>query len=87
MVHRAEYYFLCSLSLGCRARLGRDTFRPDQLYRNDCRVIDNQVKDTFHGNNKLIAPLSLTIFVWVFDEPDGLNTRRCGARAHDVGWC
>ena len=28
--------------------------------------IDNQVKDTFHGNNKLIAPLSLTIFVWVF---------------------
>ena len=27
--------------------------------------IDNQVKDTFHGNNKLIAPLSLTIFVWV----------------------
>ena len=28
--------------------------------------LDNQVKDTFHGNNKLIAPLSLTIFVWVF---------------------
>ncbi len=28
--------------------------------------IDTQVKDTFHGNNKLIAPLSLTIFVWVF---------------------
>jgi F-type H+-transporting ATPase subunit a len=28
--------------------------------------IDNQVKDTFHGSNKLIAPLSLTIFVWVF---------------------
>ena len=28
--------------------------------------IDNQVKDTFPGKNKLIAPLSLTIFVWVF---------------------
>ena len=28
--------------------------------------IDTQVKDMFHGNNKLIAPLSLTIFVWVF---------------------
>lgn len=28
--------------------------------------IDNQVRDTFHGKNKLIAPLSLTIFVWVF---------------------
>ena len=30
------------------------------------QFIDTQVKDTFHGNNKLIAPLSLTIFVWVF---------------------
>src|ERR1700704_4564112 len=28
--------------------------------------IDNQVKDTFHGTNKLLAPLALTIFCWVF---------------------
>ena len=28
--------------------------------------IDNQVKDTFHGQKKLVAPLALTIFVWVF---------------------
>ena len=28
--------------------------------------IDTQVKDAFHGKNKLIAPLALTIFVWVF---------------------
>ena len=28
--------------------------------------IDNQVKDTFHGQNKLVAPLALTIFGWVF---------------------
>jgi F-type H+-transporting ATPase subunit a len=28
--------------------------------------IDTSVKDAFHGHNKLIAPLSLTIFVWVF---------------------
>jgi len=28
--------------------------------------IDNTVKDTFHGKNRLIAPLALTIFVWVF---------------------
>lgn len=27
---------------------------------------DNQVKDCFHGRNKLIGPLALTIFVWVF---------------------
>jgi len=28
--------------------------------------VDENVKDTFHGDNKLIAPLGLTIFVWVF---------------------
>lgn len=28
--------------------------------------VDTQVKDTFHGKNKLIGPLALTIFVWVF---------------------
>lgn len=28
--------------------------------------VDNTVKDTFHGRNALVAPLALTIFVWVF---------------------
>ncbi|WP_313137553.1 FoF1 ATP synthase subunit A, partial [Stutzerimonas nitrititolerans] len=28
--------------------------------------IEGVVKDTFHGRNALIAPLALTIFVWVF---------------------
>jgi len=28
--------------------------------------VDTQVKDSFHGRNKLIAPLALTIFMWVF---------------------
>lgn len=28
--------------------------------------VDGQVKDTFHGRSKLIAPLGLTIFCWVF---------------------
>jgi len=28
--------------------------------------VDSSVKDTFHGRNPLIAPLALTIFVWVF---------------------
>ena len=27
--------------------------------------VDTSVKETFHGKNALIAPLSLTIFVWV----------------------
>ena len=28
--------------------------------------IDSSVKDTFHGTSRLLAPLGLTIFVWVF---------------------
>ena len=28
--------------------------------------VDSQVKDTFHGTSKLIAPLALTIFCWIF---------------------
>jgi F-type H+-transporting ATPase subunit a len=28
--------------------------------------VDNQVKDSFHGTSKVIAPLALTIFCWVF---------------------
>jgi len=28
--------------------------------------IDSSVRDTFHGKSRLIAPLALTIFVWVF---------------------
>jgi len=28
--------------------------------------VDSNVKDIFHGHNPLIAPLALTIFVWVF---------------------
>lgn len=27
---------------------------------------DNQVKDSFHGESKLIGPMALTIFIWVF---------------------
>jgi F-type H+-transporting ATPase subunit a len=29
-------------------------------------MVDSQVKDCFHGKSKLIAPLALTIFCWVF---------------------
>jgi F-type H+-transporting ATPase subunit a len=28
--------------------------------------VDTSVRDTFHGTNQLIAPLSLTLFVWIF---------------------
>ena len=29
-------------------------------------MVNTSVKETFHGDSKLIAPLALTIFVWVF---------------------
>ena len=29
-------------------------------------LVDQSVKDTFHGKNAVIAPLALTIFVWIF---------------------
>ncbi|MCH7820476.1 MAG: F0F1 ATP synthase subunit A [Proteobacteria bacterium] len=28
--------------------------------------VDSIVKDTFHGKSRLVAPLALTVFVWVF---------------------
>ena len=28
--------------------------------------VDVQVKDSYHGSSKLIAPLALTIFCWIF---------------------
>ena len=28
--------------------------------------VDTQVKDSFHGSSRLIAPLALTIFCWIF---------------------
>lgn len=28
--------------------------------------VDNTVKESFHGRNRLIAPLALTIFIWIF---------------------
>src|SRR5947209_4895859 len=28
--------------------------------------VNQQVKDTYHGKSELIAPLALTVFVWIF---------------------
>jgi F-type H+-transporting ATPase subunit a len=30
------------------------------------KFVDTQVRDTFHGTSRLIAPLALTIFCWIF---------------------
>jgi len=38
--------------------------------QNFCEIIlefvDQQVRDTFHGRSELIAPLALTLFVWIW---------------------
>src|SRR5580692_5982889 len=49
--------------------------------------IDEQVKDSFHGTNKLLAPLALTIFCWVFlfNFMDILPVDLLPALAHGVG--
>ncbi len=49
--------------------------------------VDNQVKDTFHGTNKLLAPLALTIFCWVFlfNAMDILPVDLLPAIAHSAG--
>lgn len=40
------------------------------LFQSSVEVIvefvDTNVRDTFHANNPLIAPMALTIFVWIF---------------------
>ena len=50
-------------------------------------TVDAQVKDTFHGTNKLLAPLALTIFCWVFlfNAMDLLPVDLLPWAAHQVG--
>jgi F-type H+-transporting ATPase subunit a len=50
--------------------------------------IDTQVKDSFHGTTKLLAPLALTIFCWVFlfNAMDVLPVDLLPAIAHGVGF-
>jgi F-type H+-transporting ATPase subunit a len=49
--------------------------------------VDSQVKDSFHGNSKLIPPLALTIFAWVllFNAMDILPVDLLPAIAHGLG--
>ena len=49
--------------------------------------VDGQVKDTFQGSSRLIAPLALTIFCWVFlfNFMDLVPVDLLPAMAHGVG--
>jgi F-type H+-transporting ATPase subunit a len=57
--------------------------------------IDGQVKDVFHGSRKIVAPLALTIFVWVLAmnamdfiplELLGSTASLFGADSHHLYW-
>lgn len=50
--------------------------------------IDNQVRDTFHGTSKLIAPLALTLFCWIllFNIMDIVPVDLLPAAAHHAGF-
>jgi F-type H+-transporting ATPase subunit a len=50
--------------------------------------VDNQVRDTFHGTSKLIAPLALTIFCWIllFNIMDLVPVDLLPAAAHHAGF-
>lgn len=49
--------------------------------------VNDQVRDSFHGQSKLLAPLALTIFCWVFlfNAMDVLPVDLLPAIAHGVG--
>jgi F-type H+-transporting ATPase subunit a len=49
--------------------------------------VDTQVRDTFHGTSKLIAPLALTIFGWIllFNIMDVVPVDLLPAAAHAAG--
>jgi F-type H+-transporting ATPase subunit a len=49
--------------------------------------IDTNVRDSFHGTSKLLAPLALTIFCWVFlfNAMDVLPVDLLPWIAHDIG--
>ncbi|MDD2775972.1 MAG: F0F1 ATP synthase subunit A [Gallionella sp.] len=50
-------------------------------------MVDTQVKDTFHGKSEFIAPLALTIFVWIFamNAMDVLPVDLISGLAHLIG--
>lgn len=51
-------------------------------------MVDNQVRDTFHGKSELVTPLAITIFVWVFlmNAVDLIPVDFIPMAMHAAGW-
>ncbi len=58
-------FFLIFRSVAKKANSGVPT-RFQAAIEFIIEFIDNSVRDTFHGTSKFIAPLALTLFVWIF---------------------
>lgn len=60
------FIFLCLFrSVAKRANAGVPT-RFQSAIEMIVEFVDANVRDSFHGNSRLIAPLALTLFVWIF---------------------
>jgi F-type H+-transporting ATPase subunit a len=58
--------FVVSFWLAARKATASDVPRGFQSFvETVVEFVDTQVRDTFHGTSKIIAPLALTIFCWI----------------------
>lgn len=59
-------FFLVLFRLGVRKATSGVPGKLQNFIEVLVEFVDKQVKDSFHGRSQFIAPLALTIFVWVF---------------------
>jgi F-type H+-transporting ATPase subunit a len=58
-------FFFMFRSVAKKANSGVPT-RFQAFIETIVEFVDNSVRETFHGTSRLIAPLALTLFVWIF---------------------
>lgn len=58
-------FFLMFRSVAKKANSGVPT-RFQAMIESIVEFVDSSVRESFHGTSKLIAPLALTLFVWIF---------------------
>jgi F-type H+-transporting ATPase subunit a len=60
------FVFACVFAFVARNAKMENPGRLQLFVESLIEMVDNQVKDVFHAKSKLVAPLALTIFVWIF---------------------
>ena len=58
--------FLALFRFGAKRATSGQPGRVQNFVESLVEFVDSQVRDSFHGRSPLIAPLALTIFVWIF---------------------